>query len=97
MRDDRDSEGRLLYITMEGVAHRDPETALNQLLHHLKKFPVYLLGPANDMIGTIIMNAYKQLLLQIVQLSSGYMSFSALKSHSRMSFHSADLTSRNDW
>ena len=57
MRDDCDSEGRLLYITMEGVAYRDPETAANQLLHHLKKFPVYLLGPANDMIGTIIMNA----------------------------------------
>ena len=62
MRDDRDSEGKLLYITMEGVAYRDPETAANQLLHslhHLKKFPVYLLGPANDMIGTIIMNAFE--------------------------------------
>ena len=59
MRDDCDSEGRLLYITMEGVAYRDPETAANQLLHHLKKFPVYLLGPANDMIGTIIMNAFE--------------------------------------
>ena len=44
---------------MEGVAYRDPETAANQLLHHLKKFPVYLLGPANDMIGTIIMNAFE--------------------------------------
>ena len=43
MRDDRASKGRLLYITMEGVAYRDPETAANQLLHHLKKFPVYLL------------------------------------------------------
>ena len=59
MRDDRDSEGRLLYLTMEGVAYRDPETAANQLLHHLKKFPVYLLGPANDMIGAIIMNAFE--------------------------------------
>ena len=59
IRDDRDSEGKLLYITMEGVAYREPESVANQLLHHLKKFPVYLLGPANDMIGTTIMNAFE--------------------------------------
>jgi hypothetical protein len=59
IRDDLDFEGRPVYITMEGVTYRAPETAASRLLQGLKKYPVYLLGPANDMIGKIITNAFE--------------------------------------
>ena len=59
MRDDCDHEGKLLYITMEGVAYRDPEVMASKLLYHVKRFPNYLLGPSNIMIGTIISNAFE--------------------------------------
>ena len=45
IRDDLDFEGRPVYITMEGVTYRAPETAASRLLQGLKKYPVYLLGP----------------------------------------------------
>ena len=59
MRDDCDHGGQLLYITMEGVAYRDPEVMANKLLYHVRKFPTYLLGPSNTMIGTIFANAFE--------------------------------------
>ena len=59
MRDDRDQEGQALYITMEGVTYREPEVTANKLLYHVRKFPTYLLGPSNKMIGTTIANAFE--------------------------------------
>ena len=59
MRDDCDHGGQLLYISMEGVAYRDPEVMANKLLYHVRRFPNYLLGPSNVMIGTIIANAFE--------------------------------------
>ena len=59
IRDQRDNEGQELFFSMEGVALRKPSVISKKIMHHVKKFPYYLLDPSNTIIGKIVSIAFE--------------------------------------
>ena len=59
MTDLHDSEGKELYISMEGIPLREPEVTAKQIIRQLKNSPIYLLGASNTMIGNIVSNEFE--------------------------------------
>ena len=59
MADQRDFNGHEVFINVEGVPVHTPTIYAKNIIRRVQRFPTYLLGFSNDMIGRIMERAFE--------------------------------------